>query len=352
MSQILIYGAYGYTGRLLAGIARNANVTVVLAGRNENKLQELAAKMNLPFSVFDLENEGKLEEVLKDTSIVINAAGPFTHTAKKMMEACLKTKTHYLDITGEIEVFELAKSFSERAVESDIMLMPGVGFDVVPTDCMAAFLKKQLPEAVSLELAFAPLGKGGASRGTALTMVENLGKPGAIRKEGVIAREAVGERTMRLPLGDKKLFFISIPWGDVSTAFYTTKIPNIVTYMSIPPKQYKWIKRQRYFNWLLRSNFVKKIAKNKINKGSDGPSAMERFNSKTLVWGLVRDASGKKEEARIIIPNGYDVTADMGIRIARKILNGNWNPGFQTPAGCYGEGLILEMDGIAWERPF
>ena len=352
MQKILIYGAYGYTGRLLSGVAARSDLSVILAGRDEQKLQALSEKLSLPFTVFDLQNPSTLNAKLKDVSIVLHAAGPFVHTAKVMIEACIDTRTHYLDITGEIEVFELAKSYDEKAKEAGIMLMPGVGFDVVPTDCVAAFLKKQLPQASSLELAFASLGKGGASRGTALTMVEHLGQPGAIRKNGVITQEPVGSRTMQLPYGSRKLFFMSIPWGDVFTAYLTTGIPNVIVYMSIPHKQYKWVKKQRYFNWLLQSNLVKRWISKKIKKGSDGPSAQERFDSKTLVWGKVKDDLGNKKEVRIIIPNGYDVTADMGIRIVRKIIEGDWKPGFQTPAGCYGEQLILEMGAIEWEVPF
>ena len=351
MQKILLYGAYGYTGHLLAGVARNRGLSLVLSGRDEMKLKEMAAQFEFPYTVIDLSDDSKLRDELDQVEVVIHAAGPFCHTAEIMMKACIQTKTHYLDITGEIGVFELARSLDKDAQEAGIMLMPGVGFDVVPTDCVAAFLKEALPTATSLELAFAPLGKGGPSRGTALTMIESLGEGGAIRKNGEIIKEPLGKRTMKLPFGDKKMFFMSIPWGDVSTAFYTTGIPNIVTYMGISPKQYKWVRKQKYFNWLLRTDLVRKMARNKINQKAPGPSVEDRFGAKTMVWGEVRDDEGNRKQVRILVPNGYDVTADMGINIAQKVADGNWKPGFQTPAGCYGADLVLEL-GAEWEHPY
>ncbi len=351
MQKILLYGAYGYTGRLLTGAACSAGLDLILAGRNEEKLRPLSDKFDFPYVVVSINETERLEEALSEVSIVLNAAGPFVYTAEPMMNACIKTKTHYLDITGEIGVFEQAKSQDIAAKKASIMLMPGVGFDVVPTDCVALYLKKQMPDATTLELAFAPLGKAGASRGTALTMVENLGEAGAVRENGRIRREPIGKRTITLPYGDKRLLFLSIPWGDVSTAYFTTGIPNIVTYMGIAPRQYKWVRRQKYLNWLLRLEFVKKIARSKINKGKDGPTVEERFGSKIIVFGKVTNKQGDKKEVRLLVPNGYDVTTAMAIRITKKILDGDWKSGYQTPASCYTENLILELEGVNWELP-
>ena len=133
------------------------------------------------------------------------------------------------------------------------MLMPGVGFDVVPTDCMAKYLKDRLPDATNLELAFASIG-GKFSHGTAMTMAEGLGEGGAARVNGKITKEPLGKKGMWVDFGLKKLFVMSIPWGDVSTAFFTTGIPNIQTYTGASEKTFKLLKWQ--FNFKLRLKCV------------------------------------------------------------------------------------------------
>src|SRR6187431_229393 len=184
-TQFLLYGANGYTGQLIARLSATYDLHPILAGRNEEAIQQLAEELQLPYRVVDLNNAGQLQKTLKEVSLVLHAAGPFQLTARPMIEACIATGTHYIDITGEIPVFELAKQFNDAAVRSGIVLMPGVGFDVVPTDCVAMFLKNRLPDATNLQLAFAGLG-GSLSHGTATTMVMGLGEGGAVRENGKI----------------------------------------------------------------------------------------------------------------------------------------------------------------------
>ncbi|MEL6134213.1 MAG: saccharopine dehydrogenase NADP-binding domain-containing protein, partial [Bacteroidota bacterium] len=257
--KFLLYGAYGYTGQLIVRLAKAQGMEPILAGRNAEKLQALADTHGFETRVFDLADTQALEAALHEVPVVLHAAGPFIHTAKPMMEACIRTQTHYLDITGEIQVFEMGKRRDVQAQEAGIMIMPGTGFDVVPTDCLALFLKEQLPDATHLQLAFA--GNGGLSHGTALTMIENLGSPGAIRKDGKITPVPQGYKAKEIPFKLKPRFCMTIPWGDVSTAYYSTSIPNIEVYTGVKPTSYKMVKRQRYFTWLLRSSFFKNQAR-------------------------------------------------------------------------------------------
>lgn len=181
--SFLIYGASGFTGTLTVELAIKQGKKPVIAGRNEDKVKSLAEKYGLEYLIFDLNNQANIVKQLKKFPLVLNCAGPFTRTAQPLVEACLTTQTHYLDITGEIEVFELVKSYHQKALASKIVLMPGVGFDVVPTDCMAKLLHTKLPDATHLELAFTNVG-GSVSHGTMTTMLENLGNTGAARKTG------------------------------------------------------------------------------------------------------------------------------------------------------------------------
>jgi short subunit dehydrogenase-like uncharacterized protein len=304
--------------------------------------------MGMDFRAFPLEDAETLKAALSEVPLVIHAAGPFRHTAEQMIRACLRSKVHYTDITGEIQVFEMAKRFDAQAREAGVMIMSGVGFDVVPTDCLALFLKQQLPSATRLQLAFTGTGSR-TSRGTSTTMAEGAGLPGAKRLGGKIVPVPLGQNGMWIDFGLKKRFVMSIPWGDVSTAFSTTGIPDIETFTAVSPKTFKRLKYQHLFNWLLRTSFVRKQVIKKIRSGPAGPTDAEREKNKSLVWGLVSDDAGSTRQARLVGPEGYTLTAHAALLIAQKIVNGHWKPGYQTPAGCYGAELVMEIPGVSRE---
>ncbi len=342
--NFLLYGANGYTGDLIARLAGTYGLSPILAGRSEHKIRPLAEELGYDYRIFDLSDSTAMDKALGEVPVVLHAAGPFERTARPMMEGCFRTGTHYLDITGEITVFEMGRRLDKKAKEAGILLMPGTGFDVVPTDCMALHLKEQLPDATELKLAFSALG-GGVSHGTATTMAENLGESGAVRKDGKIIRVPTGHKTRWVPFQEKERFCMTIPWGDVSTAYYTTGIPNIETYMGIAPSSYKYVKLQRYFGWLLRSSLVRNFVKSRIDKRPAGPSEEQRKNSKSLVWGMVRNEGGEERQARFSGPEGYTLTAHMSLIITKRVIEGQAPAGFQTPAAAYGADLIMELEG-------
>ena len=340
--KFLLYGAYGYTGELIVEMAGNFGLEPILAGRNEEKLRALSQKSGYAFRSFNLDNIEQIQAQLKDIDLVIHAAGPFKYTARPMMEACIQSKTHYLDITGEIEVFELGAKLGSAAAEAGITLMPGVGFDVVPTDCMAAYLKKKLPDAIDLKLAFASVG-GGVSHGTASTMAERLGELSARRENGKIVGVPLGVSTMNVPFPGKDRFAMSIPWGDVSTAYHSTGIPNIEVFTSVHPKSHARLKYQKYIDWLLRTDFVRNQVKKRIKKGPAGPSPEKRVKANSLIWGQVTNAAGVQKAAQMTTLEGYTLTATTSLMIAKKVLEGNFKKGFQTPSNGYGADLIMEV---------
>lgn len=343
--KFLIYGANGYTGELIARMADQYELEPILAGRREEAIRPLAEKLGFEYRVFDLSETDKLDETLNEVRVVIHAAGPFSETAKKMVEACLRTGTHYLDINGDITVFEFLKGYSESAKAKQVMLMPGAGFDVVPTDCLASYLKKKLPDATLLRLAFGTLG-GSISHGTAMTVASRLGEGGATRKSGKIVKEPLGKKGMYVDFGMKKRFVMTIPWGDVSTAFHTTGIPDIEVYTAMPRKIYLLLKLQRSFNWLLRKEWLRNFVRKKIKQRPAGPSDEKRSKAISLIWGEVSNPSGEKKVASFKGPEGYTLTAHASLILAQKILSGIFLPGYQTPAGCYSEQLLFELPGI------
>lgn len=339
LNRFLLFGANGYTGKLIVRYAKDFGLNPVLAGRNESAIAEIAKEFGLEYRITGLDDSTKLDSILSEFPLVLHAAGPFRHTAKQMIEACIRTKTHYIDITGEILVFEMAKKYDQKAKEAGIMVMPGVGFDVVPTDCMALHLKNQMPDAVSLQLAFGSIG-GMYSKGTATTMAEGAGEKSAVRINGQIVPVALGHKGKWVDFGEKKLFTMTIPWGDVSTAYTTTGIPNIEVYTAIPPEVFKLLKYQWAYNWLLRLPFIRNMQLKKIKAGQAGPTDAQRAAAKSLVWGEVTNAKGETKSASMVGPEGYTLTAQTSLTIAKKILRGDYKSGYQTPAGCYGENVV------------
>jgi short subunit dehydrogenase-like uncharacterized protein len=345
MRSFLIYGANGYTGELIARESVKRGLKPILSGRSQNKVEPLAKDLGLVFRTFSLEDKKSLEYTLKEVDFVIHCAGPFSLTSKPMVEACLRTGKHYLDITGEIAVFEAMAKRDEAAKESEIMIMPGIGFDVVPSDCLALHLKNRLPSATNLTLAFYGLGE--ISHGTRATMTMNVGRGGAIRKDGEIVQVPAAWRTREIDFGEFTKTGVTIPWGDVSTAFYSTGIPNIEVYAVLPEENLRLLKLSRYIGWLLATKPVQNYLQKQIPEG--GPNAAERLKGKTYLWGKASDDNGNKVESRLTCPEGYTMTALTTLEIAEKILAGNFQTGFQTPAKCYGADLVLEIEQVKRE---
>lgn len=341
----LIYGANGYTGELITRFAVERGLAPIIAGRNEAAIKELGEKHGLEYRVFSLDETTKLDAALQEVDMVLHCAGPFSITSRPMGEACLRNKKHYTDITGEIAVFEACAAADKKAKDAGIMIMPGVGFDVVPSDCLALHLKNRLPSATDLSLAF--YGVGRMSHGTQATMTMNVGKGGAVRRDGKIMPVPAAWRTREIDFGEVTKTGVTIPWGDVSTAFYSTGIPNIEVYTIVPKSALKMMKMSRYLGWLLATSPFQKYLQSKIPPG--GPSDAEREKGKTLLWGKATDPDGNTVESRMQAPEGYTITAIAALNIAEKILAGNFTPGYQTPARAYGADLVLEIDGVTRE---
>lgn len=340
----MIYGANGYTGELITRMAAELGLKPILAGRSEAKVAELAEKYGFEYRVFSLDDTGKLEAALQEVDMVLHCAGPFSITSRPMVEACIRNGKHYTDITGEIRVFEACAAMSKQAEAAGIMVMPGVGFDVVPSDCLAKHLNERLPSATHLTLAF--YGMGGISHGTQATMTMNVGRGGAIRKNGAITPVPAAWKTQLIDFGNGVVKTgVTIPWGDVSTAYYSTGIPNIEVFTIAPKSAIKAMKVSRYLGWLLATSPVQKYLHGKIKPG--GPTDSERAKGRTLMRGEARDNDGNSVTTLQQGPEGYTLTAIAALNITEKILAGDYKPGYQTPASAYGADLILEIDGTS-----
>jgi short subunit dehydrogenase-like uncharacterized protein len=340
----MLYGATGYTGRLIAEAAVARGMKPLLAGRDGAALAKIAEPLGLKHLAVSLDDENALRESLREVDAVLHCAGPFSSTCTPMLEACLESGTHYLDITGEIDVFAHCHGQDGRARRAGVLVLPGAGFDVVPTDCLAAQLKRDLPDATHLVLAFEA--GGGPSPGTAKTSVEGLGKGGRVRENGELKRVPLAWKMRYFEREGVQRSAVTIPWGDVYTAFLSTGIPNVEVYMAVPPATVKRLRRLRLLGPVLGLKPVQEFLKSRVDSRLRGPSDAAREASATWIWGEASNARGQHVSRRLRTPNGYTLTVSAALGIIERLRGGEVPAGFHTPSQLMGAGYVSTLDGV------
>jgi short subunit dehydrogenase-like uncharacterized protein len=340
----LLYGANGYTGELVARLAAARGHRPVLAGRSADAVCALSDELGLERRLFSLDVPVRVDEALAGMNLVLHCAGPFSRTSRPMADACLRTRTHYLDITGEVDVFEALAARDGEARAAGVMLLPGCGFDVVPTDCLAAHLARRLPGARRLALGF--LAGGRLSRGTATTAIEGLGRGGLVRRGGALTAVPIASKTRTIDFGDGPRRAVTIPWGDVSTAWHSTRIPDIEVYMAAPLLLRAFARASRRLGPLLGSEAVRRFLTARARAGAPGPSDEERRRGRTFVWGEAEDEAGRRVTSRLAAPEGYTFTAHAALAVVERVLVGQAPAGFQTPAKAFGPDFVLGLEGV------
>lgn len=343
-ARLVIYGATGYTGELIAREAVRRGLRPMLAGRSEATVAALAQELGCEYRIASLEDPGALDRALQGAAVTMHCAGPFSATSAPMVAACLRQRSHYLDITGEIDVLEAVHERDAAARQAGVVLCPATGFDVVPTDCVAARLRQELPDATYLALGFAARGR--PSRGTLKTSIENLARGGRIRSAGRITPVVHAFREREIDFGEGTLTAVTIPWGDVSTAYWTTGIGNIECYIAMPAASIAKLKRLNTFGRLLRFGPLQGLLKRVVSRGPAGPDAAARAVGSMLVWGEAQAPSGDRVTARVRVANGYEVTVHASLAIAQHLLDGKpAGPGHRTPSQIMGSGFVETLPG-------
>lgn len=340
----MIYGANGYTGTLAVAEAVGRGHRPVVAARRRETIEPLAAAHGLELRAFSLSVEDEVRRGLDGIDAVLHCAGPFEETSRPMVDACLATGTGYLDITGEIDVFESIFARDGEAKAAGVALVPGVGFDVVPTDCIAASLADALPDATELDLAISNRG-GGLSRGTRRTMIRHMSASGAMRRGGEIVEVPLGRDVRDIPFASGARRAMTIPWGDVSTAFHSTGIPDIRVWLAASPRT---IARARRFRWIAPFASippVRRLIESRVPRG--GPDERTRETARVQLWGEARNATGTAVSMTAETPEGYAFTAVSAVRCVERLLEGEVPPGAHTPSRAFGPGLLASIEGVA-----
>lgn len=340
--RLMIYGAYGYAGELMVREAVKQGVKPIIAGLSAGKLKPLADELGLEYRAFSIEDA---DAHLENVRVLLSCAGPFSATAEPMVRACLDRHVHYLDITGEIEVFRKCYAQDSQAREQNIIVMPGVGTDIVPTDCLAAMLKEKLPTATRLDLAFC-FGTS-MSIGTLKTSIESLGKGGLIRENNQLKTVPNGFRMRQIPFQDRSRWAATIPWGDVFTAGVSTGVPNGAVYMAMSKASIYMARMTNPFRRIIGrpavQNFLKNLAGRFVMKG---PDAQARETERGQFWGEATAPNGDKVAMTMSTPNVYALTVVVGIRIAQYCLEYKGPGGYFTPSMLLGSDYISSIPEV------
>ena len=347
IGNILIYGATGYTGKLVAREAREQGLKPILAGRTSRKVRAVAEPLGLEWRAFDLADSSQLDIALHDVAVVLCVAGPFSATSRPMADACVRNRVHYLDITGEIDVFEALAARGEEAREAGVMVLPGVGFDVVPSDCLAAHLKRRLPDATDLKIYIG--GNASISRGTAKTMIEGIAAGARVRRGGrIVSLDHPG--TGSCDFDGRLKSTVQVSWGDVSTAFHSTGIPNIEVQFEAVPALTGFMRLPLFVKTFLGLPTMQSFLKALIDRRPEGPGDEARRSARAVLVGVAQNVKGESVRARLTTPEGYTLTAMTALDIARRAASGEVKLGFQTPSLAYGADYILSFDGVRREE--
>jgi len=344
-ARLAIYGASGYTGRLLAAAARARGLDAVLVGRSRERLSVVAG--GFPIRVAATEDAADLRAAFADCAVVVNSAGPFPLTATPVLEACLATGAHYLDVAGEGPVFGELRHYDEAAKQAGVLVMPGAGFVVAAGDALAAHVVQRLPHARRLRLGFSrsyPI-----SRGSFASMLDLTDGYATIRRGGRLAALPAGSLTHAFDFGAGPSEAMLAPWPDPFTAYLTTGIPEIEAYLEADTAS-RWAYRAvSALAPALRFPAARRAAEVLAQYAPDGPTEAERAATPKVVVAEAEDVYRERVVARLFTPNVYTFTADCVTALVERALSGDVKPGYWTPAGLYGPDFVLSLPGVRRE---
>jgi short subunit dehydrogenase-like uncharacterized protein len=338
----MIYGASGFTGRLILDSLRDLGIPFIAAGRNAEKLASIGAEYDAPIRVFDLGDPARVEAALSGAAVLLNAAGPFGVTTAPLLRACLGAGVHYLDVSGEVSPLDLASRLDDAARARKIMVLPAAGFDVVPSDCLAVHLARRLPGADELTLSIE--GSNLMSRGSALTFAAHAGVPVLSRREGRLEPMRYRTQMRWTDFGDGPRPTIATSWGDLVTASRSTGIPNIEVYFEATPPRLWTVGGNQYFGWMMRS-WARRWFQSLAEMMPEGPPPDVRSAHSARIVGEARRGQARVR-AIVETKEAYSFTGIAAAAVVERVLGGEVRCGFQTPGTLFGPDFVLELGAV------
>ncbi|RLT92781.1 saccharopine dehydrogenase family protein [Ketobacter sp.] len=344
----MIYGANGYTGSLIAREAAKRGQKPVLAGRNKSEIEALATQLGFEYTIFDLTDTAIVEDNLSRVDLVLNCAGPFTRTVRALLDACFSVHCHYLDISGELNVFEYCFGEGKRAALAKCIVCPGVAFDIVPTECVAAKLKELLPNADSIKLGFD--GQMALSQGSSITLLEGIGDPDLtvymIRDNGHIQHlEKPRIERIAFERGEPPRKAMAITWADLNGAFYSTDVPNIAVYVPATHINRMSFACMKWMKPFVSKSSVQLLLSKAIKALVKGPSEQDLEEGSMSIFGEAHSQDGKAVRIYIKVVHGYRFTCYSALSAVDFCLNNDDKHGYFTPSQLLGADFVESVQG-------
>jgi short subunit dehydrogenase-like uncharacterized protein len=339
--RALLYGATGYTGRLIAEHLAAKGIDLVLAGRDTERLRGLAQHLGLDWRAFDLSSAPVIEAALDDIDVVLHAAGPFKDTAAPMMRACLASGAHYLDLAGEWPVFVHAMTLDEAARKARVMMMPGVGLTIAVTDCLLALALRRQPDAVKLRLGVS--WPEVITRGTMVTAANYIGPDVLTRRHGRLESIPAGTLTHAFDFGAGLREASAVSWADVVTGQHTTGVGDIEVYSEL-----NWAQRLSYRTSSVAMAITgagpwRAAGGTLAAMWPEGPSAETRSRAGFVMVAEAIDPWRRVTRVRMRTLDGYTASVITAGAAVERVLAGGASPGFQTPARVFGADFIFDL---------
>lgn len=345
--KLLLYGANGYTARLILPKLVARKVPLVLGGRDAKKIGALCEEFQCEGRCFSIDEAVLIDANLNGVSLVFNAAGPFAETAPALIDACLRAGCDYVDLSGEIEAVSHAERCAGLARQLGVMLLPAIGFDVVASDCLAAHLARRLPGAERLILSIAASNL--VSYGSAVTLAEHLGQAPLVRREGKLEPVLFRMPTRFSDFGQGPRPSIMVSWSDLVTAYRSTRIPNIEVYFEATFFRWMTVATNQYWGRRLDSSVGRAWLRSFAALIPGGPSEALRAQEHAVIVGEVF-RGGEQAQARVTTKEAYTFTAEAAAEVVERVLAGTRLAGFQTPALLFGESFVTTFDGVRFEE--
>ncbi|HTQ03393.1 MAG TPA: saccharopine dehydrogenase NADP-binding domain-containing protein [Polyangiaceae bacterium] len=396
--RLLIYGATGYTGRLLAAEAARRRLPVVLGARRRDRLESLAEELDLPCRVLGLETplarKRRLDEdakrpipgpgapvqpaarpakqpgpndalhgALTDVAVVLNAAGPFAETAMPLARACVKTNTHYVDISGEYDVFRELNELHVHAKERGTSIVPGAGLTVLASDCLirdavARARERGMlePHTVRVALSRVPA----VSRGSVRTMLDGVRDGVRVLRNGKDEFHPMGTLVRSFTFGAEQAFALgearvctAMSLADTLTAGATAcrafqgrwaeqqGVPNVEAYLEASSLERMAYELGGEFALALRSQPLKLVVDRVLAMWPEGPGAEERDEARQQVVVEIEDRYRRGVVARLSTQNSYDFTVQKALELCETLRTTHSDErGVVSPAWVLRSGIL------------
>ena len=343
---IVVIGATGYTGGLVARALTHGRDSVVLAARDPDRLAEAAAGAgNPPTQPVDVTDPGSLRSLIREGDAVINTAGPFTELGDPVVAACVDIGAHYLDTTGEQPFMKATyERYHDAARRAGVSVVNAMAFEYALGDCAVALAADGLGPLRSLDVVYA-WGGTASSRGTRRTVLRMLGRGAHQRHDGAYHRRPAGTGSRRVTLASgRTLHAVQFGAGEVVTAPRYLEVRDARGWVVVGKTAARIAPvvapALPYVMPLLRP-VLQPLATWKPD-----PTPAEREASDFTIRVELEAADGAKAALEVQGSDPYGLTADAAIHGARRVLEPDAPRGVLAPSQLVEPRAFLDAMGV------